>query len=111
MHLFDIPEKTVELLQNQTFGPQHFASQTDKSLKMIIEFCRIINLRKNIGFHILPEHIYKDQIEATREEKSYLFEQKRRENIRLKLRVLYLSRYKDVSYEKQIAIHHGTQTS
>lgn len=71
MHLFDIPDNTVELLQNKTFGPQHFASETDKSLKMIIEFCRIINLRKNIGFHILPEHIYKDQIEAT----------KRRENL------------------------------
>ena len=71
MHIYNIPDEVVKLLQTKTFAAEHFSKCEDRVLKYVIEFCRIITLRKNIGIYVLPQHIYDKQIEAM----------KRRENL------------------------------
>jgi hypothetical protein len=67
MHLFDISNEVAEKLTQETFGPEDFSKQSDKTLKYIIEFCRLVNLRKNIGFYVLPDHIFEAQKKALQE--------------------------------------------
>ena len=81
MHLFNIPSTTVQLLQNKTFAAEHFSTQSDKTLKLIIEFCRLLNLRKNIAFCVLPDHIYKAQLEAVRKRENLEVLSERDKNI------------------------------
>jgi len=71
MHIYNIPDEVVKLLQTKTFAAEHFSKCEDRVLKYVIKFCRIITLRKNIGIYVLPQHIYDKQIEAM----------KRRENL------------------------------
>lgn len=70
MHLFNIPEEIAQRLINKTFSPEHFTQQSEYTLRLIIEFCRIIDLRRNIGFYILPEHLYKSQLVAMQKRES-----------------------------------------
>ena len=64
MHLFGVSNEVATMLQDETFAAEHFAAQTDDTLKYIIEFCRIVHLRKNTGFYPLPDHLYERQKEA-----------------------------------------------
>ncbi len=64
MGLFNIPAETIDGLMAQTFSQEHFEQQTRETLKYILEFLRILQLRKKIGLYILPKHIYDSQLAA-----------------------------------------------
>lgn len=64
LHLFDIEENVMNLLINEKFGPEHYAKQNDRCLKIIIELCRVVELRKSTGLYVLPDHLFKKQQEA-----------------------------------------------
>lgn len=64
MGVFNIPLSVAEGLMNKTFSQEHFQEQTDNTLKYILEFIRILDLRKKFGLYVMPQHIYEKQVEA-----------------------------------------------
>lgn len=51
----------INALKRKTFLSNDFHKHSDKTLQYIIEVCRLRNLRQNITFYPLPDHIYKAQ--------------------------------------------------
>lgn len=64
LHLFNVPEETVQLLLTKTFSKEHFEQQSLNTLKYILEVIRVLAIRKNFGIYVLPQHIFTKQIEA-----------------------------------------------
>ena len=56
-----IEGNVVAALKAKTFSSNDFHKHCDKTLQYIIEVCRLRNLRQNITFYTLPEHIYQAQ--------------------------------------------------
>lgn len=70
MPIFDLPVDTMNGLLQQTFTQEHFEQQTPKTLKYILEFIRLLELRKKIGLYVLPVHIFEKQIDAISKKES-----------------------------------------
>jgi len=51
----------VEALKNKTFSNKDFHKVDERSLEFIVEICRLEELKKNITFYTLPQHIYEEQ--------------------------------------------------
>ena len=64
LHIFGVPLNVADMLMEQSFGQEHFQEQSDKTLKIVLEFLRIIELRKKCGLFILPQHLFQRQVQA-----------------------------------------------
>ncbi len=64
MHIFNIPEEVKDQLLNKTFTQEQFVKHSKNTLKYVLEFIRILGIRKNFGTYILPQHIFEKQIDA-----------------------------------------------
>ena len=51
----------VEALNNQTFSSKDFHKIDLRSLEFVVEICRLKQLKKNITFYTLPQHIFEEQ--------------------------------------------------
>lgn len=59
-----IDASVVAALKDKSFSSNEFHKHSNRTLQYVIEICRLRNLRENITFYLLPEHIYKKQRET-----------------------------------------------
>ena len=51
----------VDALKEKRLSSNDFHKLSDRTLQYVVEICRLKNLRENITFYTLPEHVYVEQ--------------------------------------------------